>query len=122
ADPNEASRSVIADSSLLLGLRTLVEGKTAYFNVTREVLLSGHVTVLPADQVVIEIMETVMADDDVIAAVAALRGLGYTIALDDFVYHEGSLPLVKYAQIINLDFLTPSADARRHVIGNIGQR
>lgn len=122
ADPNEASRSVIADSSLLLGLRTLVEGKTAYFNVTREVLLSGHVTVLPADQVVIEIMETVMADDDVIAAVAALRGLGYTIALDDFVYHEGSLPLVKYAQIIKLDFLNSSAEERREIIGKLGRR
>jgi EAL and modified HD-GYP domain-containing signal transduction protein len=122
ADPNQASRSVIADSSLLLGLRTLVEGKTAYFNVTREVLLSGHATILPPDQVVIEIMETVMADDAVLEAIVSLRSLGYTIALDDFVCHEGSLPLVEHAQIIKLDFLNSTAEERRSIVSKLGRR
>lgn len=122
ADLNQASRSVIADSSLLLGLQTLVEGKTAYFNVTREVLLSGHATILPANQVVIEIMETVMADDAVLAAIVSLRALGYTIALDDFVSHAGSLPLVQHAQIIKLDFLNSTAEQRREIVTTLGRQ
>ncbi|MEZ4654891.1 MAG: HDOD domain-containing protein [Candidatus Eisenbacteria bacterium] len=115
-DIDHASRSVIADSSLLFGLRTLVENKLAYFNVTREVLLSGHATILPADQVVVEIMETVSADPAVLAALVSLRERGYTIALDDFVDNEGTAPLIPHVQIIKLDFLASTEEERQHII------
>lgn len=115
-DPSQASRKVIADSSLLVGLDSITGGKKAFLNVTRDVLLSDYVTTLPKEQSVIEIMETVGPDQQVLAACRELKRKGYTLALDDFVYDESYLPLMKIADIVKIDFLATSPEARAQII------
>ncbi len=55
-DSDSASTSVISDTMHIFGLETLAGGKRAFMNVSRNVLLSGCLTLLPRDAVVIELL------------------------------------------------------------------
>jgi len=67
ADPETASRSTL-DRSLLKGLDVLCDGRRAFINYTRDMLLKDCVTLLPSGQTVVEILESVEPDELVIAA------------------------------------------------------
>src|SRR5207247_10045454 len=81
-DPDAASRNTL-DSSILLGLDVLCGGQRAFINCTREVLLKDYMTLLPTNQAVAEILESVPGDDLVKAACGRLKQAGFMIALDD---------------------------------------
>src|SRR5579871_4311471 len=69
---DEASRATL-DSSLLMGLEVLCDGRRAFVNCTRDTLIKGLVTLLPSTMTVVEILETVPADPDVIGACRVLK-------------------------------------------------
>jgi c-di-GMP-related signal transduction protein len=102
ADPEAASRSTL-DSSILMGLDVLCDGKRAFVNCTREVLLKDYVTLLPSTQTVVEVLEDVPADDLVKAACHRLKEAGYLIALDDFSFDDPREALTDLADIIKVD-------------------
>jgi c-di-GMP-related signal transduction protein len=103
--PEQASRKVIADSSLLTDLETLTSGKPAFYNVTADAIHSGFVSMLPKELAVIEIGKTVEPNQELIQACQALHKAGYTFALDDFVFREELQPLIDLADIIKVDVL-----------------
>jgi hypothetical protein len=61
-DPEAASRSTL-DTSLLMGLDVLCDGRRAFINCTREMLLKDYITLLPSSQAVVEILESVEPDE-----------------------------------------------------------
>lgn len=88
---------------MLMGLDVLCDGRRAFVNCSREVLLKEYVTLLPSTQVVVEVLENVPADDLVISACRHLKEGGYLIALDDFTLPDDREPLVELADIIKID-------------------
>jgi len=48
---------------MLMGLDTLCAGRRAFLNCTREVLLKDYISLLPPQQTVVEVLETVEPDD-----------------------------------------------------------
>lgn len=102
ADPEAASRNTL-DTSLLMGLDVLCDGRRAFLNCTREVLLKDYITLLPSEKAVVEILESVECDDLVIAACQRLKQAGYMIALDDFAVNDPRGPLTDLADIIKVD-------------------
>ena len=85
-----------------LGIDTVLGNYQGFFNVTREVLLSDAVELLPKDRVVIEVLEDVEADDEVIRRCQELRQRGFQLALDDWIVddpREALLPLVDLVKV-----------------------
>jgi c-di-GMP-related signal transduction protein len=119
ADPDVASRSML-DSSLLFGLNTLCDGRRAFVNCTREVLLKDLVTLLPADQTVVEILETVEPGDRVTAACKRLKEAGYLIALDDFAPNDPRTVLCDLADILKIDFRATKIEERAGLMRRFG--
>ena len=111
-DGNQATAHVLVNTFLELGLDTLVGSKRAFVNLTRDFLLQDYSLVFPADRVGLEVLEDVVVDADVLAALRNLSAQGYIIALDDFFYQEHLRPLVELADIIKIDVL---ASGRRTV-------
>jgi c-di-GMP-related signal transduction protein len=110
-DADAASRSTL-NTAMLLGLDVLCDGHRAFINCTRDILLKDYITLLPSEQAVVEILETVPADDLVVAACRRLKGGGYTIALDDFGVNDPREALTDCADIIKVDIRdTSAADA-----------
>jgi EAL and modified HD-GYP domain-containing signal transduction protein len=107
-DVDAASRSTL-NTSMLIGLDALCDGRRAFINCTREILLKDYITLLPSAQAVVEVLETVPADDLVVAACQRMKQAGYLIALDDFGVNDPREALTDLADIIKVDLRATSA-------------
>jgi EAL and modified HD-GYP domain-containing signal transduction protein len=102
-DGEEATSKVITNSFLLIGIAAITEGKKAFINFSEEMLLHGYPSLFPKEIAVVEVLETVGATPEVVQACEKLAGEGYVLALDDFLYDERFLPLIRLAKIIKFD-------------------
>ena len=118
-DADAASRSTL-DTSLLMGLDVLCDGRLAFINCTRETLLKDYISLLPPSQAVVEILESVPVDDLVKAACVRLKEGGYTIALDDFIADDPRTELAEFADIIKVDMKNTSAEQRGALVKRFG--
>jgi len=118
-DADAASRKTL-DTSQQIGLQTLCEGRRAFVNCTREVLLKDYVTLLPSAHTVVEVLESVPADDLVKAALQRLKQAGYMIALDDFVLDDARTPLVELADILKVDLQITTPEQRATLVHRFG--
>lgn len=100
---------VVMNAFIEIGLKNLVGEHKAFLNFTEGFLLRENIPLFPRDQLVIEVLETVKPTPSVVSAIEHLRGLGYTIALDDFFYTDEYKPLVALADIIKIDILAVGA-------------
>jgi c-di-GMP-related signal transduction protein len=108
SDVDAASRSALS-TSMLVGIDVLCDGRAAFVNCTRDILLKDYIMLLPARQTVVEILETVPADDLVVAACRRLKVAGYALALDDFAANDPREALTDLADIIKVDLRATSA-------------
>ncbi|NMA68218.1 MAG: HDOD domain-containing protein, partial [Desulfitobacterium sp.] len=104
SDGDLATSSLISRSFFLMDFNKLTMGKPAFINFTANLLKEGMATLLPKEQVVIEILEDVDPDPEIVEACKNLRAQGYQIALDDFVFRLDYFPLIELADIIKVDF------------------
>lgn len=103
-----ATAHVLANTLLSSGGTDLLNGKPALVNFDEKLLLDRVGIGLPPEKVVIEVLETVAATPEVLAACREYKSLGYRLALDDFVFQPGYEGLVELADIVKIDFqLTP---------------
>ena len=107
-----AASSVIADSITLFDLDMLTGPARAFVNVDEMALRLGAPRLLPADRIVVEILETVRPTQEVLGVCRELRSAGYQLALDDFVDSPEIAPLVQFASFLKIDFQMFDARAR----------
>lgn len=98
-----ATKQVLANSLLVIGLENLVGDKKAFVNFGRGPLLQGWHASLPRGNTVIELLETVEPDHEVLEACRHLREEGYQIALDDFVLRPGWERLLDVADLVKME-------------------
>ena len=99
---NDATSATI-DALSVMGFDTLCDGRVAFFDCTRQMLLQDCFALLPPGKVVVEIQESVSPDAEVLAACQRLKQEGRSIALDDFVPGDGREPLLEYADFVKID-------------------
>lgn len=111
-DGNLATR-IMLDNAVLFGLDKFTGGMRAFVNCTSESLVCGLVRVLPTSMTVLEVLETTEPTPELIAACRRLKGAGFRLALDDFIWKPELLPLVEMADYIKVDIaVTGEADRR----------
>jgi len=108
-DASSATRQVISNSMLSIGLDKLLQGKQAFINFGREMVLQDWHSALPKESAVIELTEDIEPDGEILAAVRGMREQGYRIALDDFRSSPGMDPLIHLANVIKVEMATPRA-------------
>jgi c-di-GMP-related signal transduction protein len=108
-EATSATRQVISNSMLSIGLDTLLHGRHACINFGREMLLQDWYTTLPKECTVIELTEDIESDAEVLEAVRRMRQEGYRIALDDFRPGPGMESLIDLAHLIKVEMHTPKA-------------
>ncbi|MGG6449224.1 EAL and HDOD domain-containing protein [Pseudobacillus badius] len=111
---DEATIEVLSNSILTIGVDQISRGKKLYVNFTENLLLQDFPIFLPSNKLVIELLEQIEANAEVEAACQQLKAKGYTLALDDFLLSDSNKELIKYADIIKVDFLdTTKAERKR---------
>ncbi|HET9372765.1 MAG TPA: HDOD domain-containing protein [Vicinamibacterales bacterium] len=121
--PDQTSARVISDAIVSIGLDALTSGRRAFVGISRRLLVEGIPSVLPPDQVVLELGTDVEADAEVIQACREFRRSGYEIAVDDFMLNEWTRDLIPLANYLKVDFttVTDSGD-RQAIVAARGQR
>ncbi len=109
-DGTQASAQVLHNTLMEIGLETIAGGKQSLINFNRDLLLSEIPEILPANKVILEILEDVEVDDLLVECMQNLKQQGFTIALDDFEYDEKWQPLLKLADIIKIDVMALSPE------------
>ncbi|MEM5527278.1 HDOD domain-containing protein [Gammaproteobacteria bacterium AS21] len=85
----------------------------AFINFTADLLLKDTLPGLSINEVVIEVLEDIEVTQELIEALTKYRQKGYTIALDDFIYDDKYIPLLKVVQIVKVDVIDMSLDEIR---------
>jgi c-di-GMP phosphodiesterase len=113
------SAEALTNAVVEIGLERLVGSSYAFVNVTPELLLSDLLHVLPAERVVLEILEYIEPSQEHEAAIKALAKAGYTIALDDFGPDSEQEPFVQYADIVKVDVMDGEPSQLRGTIAKL---
>lgn len=114
-DGNKATLSVIENSFCEFDFKTITNSKRAFINFTEELIKNEMATILPPEDVVIEILENIEPTDEIVHACRKLKKQGYTLALDDFVIDEKYNRLLEVVDIIKVDFLVTKGQDRKKV-------
>ncbi|MEP6781957.1 MAG: EAL domain-containing protein [Gemmatimonadaceae bacterium] len=93
---------------LTIGLDQLTGGATAWINITREHLLAGLHRLFDPKNIVLELLESISADAEVLAACADARKDGYVLALDDYDGRAELDALLNVVQIVKVQVMHSS--------------
>lgn len=107
-----ATANVIVNAFGALGLRSVLGPQRGFVNVSADLLLSDLVSLLPKDQIVLEVLETVDVTEGIVRRCAELKQDGYQLALDDIeAIDERVRPLLPLADVIKVDLIQVAEDA-----------
>ena len=98
-----ATSRLISQAFISMGVENVLGHLPGFLNIDRETLLDGTCGLLPPHQIVLELLETIEPDDRVVEACAQLCGMGFLLALDDFVPSPAWRRILPYASIIKVD-------------------
>jgi EAL and modified HD-GYP domain-containing signal transduction protein len=102
-DGDTATSEVVLNAVTGITPETLRTAVPAFINMTESMLVSGKAPPVPPGWVVLEVLETVEPTARVIEGLTALKLLGYRLALDDFVFSERHVPMIRLVDFIKID-------------------
>jgi EAL and modified HD-GYP domain-containing signal transduction protein len=100
---DEATSQVIINSLIEIGLDKIIGSHPAFFKLTRTFLLDQDLSIFPSSSTVFSIPNEIEVDEPVLEAVRRLKAAGYRIALDNFIFRDELVPLIKEADIVKVD-------------------
>lgn len=102
--PLEAATSkLIVNQHLNIGFKTITDGKKALINFCQQGVLDDIPALLPAKEIIIEILEHTEPSEEVYQACKSLFEQGYRIALDDFQYDHGWKKFLPFTSLVKID-------------------
>ena len=111
-DVNEERATIkLISNCSAIGLSNLTNGKKAFINFPKGVLLKDTICLLDKDDIVVEILENVLPTKEVIEYLTELKEKGYVLALDDVVVRHNYKEFKNLIDIYKIDFIgTTKAD------------
>ena len=100
-----------------IGLERASPSQPVFINHTRHLLDMDPI--IPADRCVVEVLEDVVPDEGTVKALRRLKGLGYRIALDDFVADDPRFTIVHLADYVKIDARLVTGVAFRDLAGRL---
>jgi EAL and modified HD-GYP domain-containing signal transduction protein len=115
----DTSARTLDAAVLSVGLEALTGGKLAFLSMSRDVLLSDVVTLLPPEGLVLELPADSGGDPHVVAACRGLADRGYTLALDGFRVGDPGIALQPFADFVKVDVTGVAAADLSAVIAHV---
>jgi c-di-GMP-related signal transduction protein len=121
ADPRTATAKVLNAVFYSPHGQKLLGGRPAFVNFPEALLVDGIPFSLPPNTVV-EVLETVVPNDEVKECCRKLKENNYSIALDDFVDTDEKHPLSEYAKYIKVDLQSTDRARCRQLVAKYGRK
>lgn len=109
-DGNEATSKMIEGSQFAFGLEDFLGNKPGFINFTLETLEKKYPSMLPPEQIIVEILETIQPGKRLLAECKELKEQGYTLALDDYIHKSVWRHFYPYIDMIKIDFRKTSRE------------
>jgi c-di-GMP-related signal transduction protein len=74
---------------------------------------------LPKKNFIVEVLENIEPDEKIISSLAILKEKGFTIALDDFVYHKKFRPMIALSKIIKFDIRATPLESLHEILHDL---
>jgi c-di-GMP-related signal transduction protein len=116
SDYMQAGASVILHTLSNFGFSEVLGKHKGFFNVTGDLLMSDALELLPRDQIVIELLETIEITDVIIERCRDLKEKGFSLALDDNLYDPAYEPLYHIVDIVKIDILQITGPALAEMV------
>jgi c-di-GMP-related signal transduction protein len=117
-----ATSQVIVNAFTEFGMAEVAGDRLCFINLTTEFLTGELALPFGPERVVLEVLETVVIDDEVLAGITRLVEAGYRIALDDFVWGSGHERLLDLASYVKLDLLEGDLTHLDEIVAEIRRR
>ncbi|MBW1723122.1 MAG: HDOD domain-containing protein [Deltaproteobacteria bacterium] len=118
-DQDSATSNLLSNSFFTIGIEKITGRKLAFINFTEKLIIKRVPLLFPRERIVVEVLENVRPSVEVIDACDEVKKKGYEIALDDFFFNVGLIPLVEKADIIKLDFKAMDAKELAESVKNL---
>ncbi len=105
ADGSAATARVMVEALASIDFAGLSPATQLFINMPRDALDWSFEATIPPARLVLEILETVVPEPALIAAVEKHKAAGYKIALDDFEWSPRHASILKLADYVKLDVL-----------------
>ncbi|HBA87926.1 MAG TPA: EAL domain-containing protein [Geobacter sp.] len=104
-DATQATANVIVNSLTEFGLENLLGQHRGFINLDTDLLMDDSLNILPKGQIVIELLETIEVTPAFVEHCRSLKGLGFTLALDDHDYNPDFHELYNIVDIVKVDLI-----------------
>ena len=101
SDRQDVATASVLD--VLFGDGPPADAHPAFVNVTRSFVVNDRPLPAHAGRLVLEIVESVVADELVLAGLDRLRARGYKIAIDDFAAEPDQVAMMPFADYVKID-------------------
>lgn len=116
-DDDTVSSLVINHAFNEIGFKTVLGKYRGFIKVSRNILMSDMIELLPKEQMVFELLATVEIDAEVVERCKNLKSLGYMLALDDISHHVGDVePLRGIVDVIKVDIKQSSQSDMAEIV------
>lgn len=120
ADHISATANVIVNAYGALGIQEVLGKQRGFVNVDAELLMSDVICMLPSNNVVLEILESVIITDKIVQRCIELKQMGYQLALDDVVeINEEIELLLPIVNVVKIDILTLEKEALVNIVNQL---
>lgn len=120
-DGSVATSILVSDAITVFGLENLTNGKPAFINFTKKLIMNDFAYLCSPEEIVIEIVEDTFVDEVLLEKLRELKEAGYRIAIDDYVGDESFDKIFEYADIIKVDFLGMPLEKRAYISDKISR-
>ncbi len=118
-DGDTATSNLLSNIFFPFDFKEILGGKPGLINFTRDLILQKVPLVLPKEHFIIEVLENIEPDEAILASLSVLNKKGFSIALDDFVYHEKFRPMIEFSKIIKFDIRETPLESLYDVLQNL---
>jgi EAL and modified HD-GYP domain-containing signal transduction protein len=104
-DASHATASVIINTLTAFGIEEILGNHKGFINMELELLMGDSLNILPKEQVVIELLETLHVTPALVERCRFLKESGFTLALDDHEYDPFYHDLYSIVDIVKVDLM-----------------
>ncbi len=102
-DGDVATSNLLSNIFFPFDFNEILGGKPGLINFTKKLILQNIPLLLPKEHFIVEVLEDIEPENNVIEALSLLKEKGFSIALDDFIYHKKFHPMMELSTIIKFD-------------------
>ncbi len=118
-DGDTATSNILSNTFFSFEINEITGNRPALINFTKKLILQKTPLLFPYRRIIIEVLENIEPEPEIIAALNEFKSKGFTIALDDFIYHEKFAPMMKLCRIIKFDIIATPLETLETIIKDI---